>query len=114
MPPLLVGFIGSLVGAGLIRSLVVHAAVSLGFTVALSVGMFAMTDKLVSYVQANMSGIPADVAAIAQMLGLDVVINIVISGIFWGAMIKGWINRKGAGKRYHPVWRKPGTGYMEA
>ncbi|OOE42698.1 DUF2523 family protein [Salinivibrio kushneri] len=89
----------------LIKFFTAHAAVALGFSLVAFTGLDLGIDQLTSYIQDNMSGLPADMSAILGLLGLDTGINIILSTLVWIMTYKGL---SGA-RSYRSSWRKPGA-----
>ncbi|WP_305829481.1 DUF2523 domain-containing protein [Photobacterium leiognathi] len=88
----------------LIGSTVANVATGIGMGTVLFVGFDFAIDSVISKINSNFAGIPADVITMIDLVGLPDALNIMLSGAFTLLVIKG-LNNKGLRKQ---VWRKPG------
>ncbi len=78
----------------------------IGFGLVTYTGMNYATDTILSYIQNNMTGIPADVLSILGLLGFDVAVNVIVTVLSVRLLHMGLTG----GSVTKTAWHAPGQG----
>ncbi|MBY5946109.1 DUF2523 family protein [Photobacterium rosenbergii] len=87
----------------LIKAIVIHCAIALGFSLVVVEGVNQGFDYFVNKIDASLGGMPSDIVGMMGLLGLDQSINIILTAHLFVLGLKGLSSQK-----FLPSWR--GTG----
>jgi hypothetical protein len=76
----------------------------IGFGVVTYTGLNFLTDGLMSYIQANLDGLPVSIVSMLSLLGIDKAFNILFT-VFSIRLIHMGVSKSGSTTK--PVWSKP-------
>ncbi|MGF1909645.1 DUF2523 domain-containing protein [Vibrio kasasachensis] len=87
----------------IVRGLVSYTAVSVGFSLVAYTGISFALDKFVDFIQANLNGLPSDLASIVAISGFPEAVNAFLTCLVFSFTLSGLFKTTG----YRPSWRRP-------